>query len=560
MRRCMDRHREPASWVLFLLLAVVLPTLPVAAAVDPRADLAGRLGVEGMPLPIAGVRLRDADAVRQFYAARDFRPAWTGDDCRPAMLELATAIAAADSHGLDPDDYHRAALDGADLCDGDREIVATDAWLMLAAHLAGGRIDPLTVEPTWTARRPDVDLVAALERALAEGTVSASLDALAPSDPLYTALRVELARLRGALAAGGWPLPTPGPTLRAGDRDARVAEVRARLAAEGQHLAAANEPDLFDADLEAAVRDFQARANLDADGVVGRRTLAELARGPESRIDQVRANLERLRWLPADLGERHILVDIADFRLEARAAGRVERVHRVVVGREQRQSPSFSAPITRVVFNPWWEVPRRLAVQDKLPLFQRDPAAAARLGFVALDGEGREVDVATIAWRAYSAAYFPLRLRQRPGPENALGQVKLLLPNRNDIYLHDTPTRGLFARAQRNFSSGCIRVEDVLDLAAWVLTGTEWDRARIDAAVAAGLPVDVRPAAPVPVHLVYRTAVLAANGTVRLVADPYARDGRGARSRAAAIGQQTRRRLPRRASRCAGISGVCPTV
>jgi murein L,D-transpeptidase YcbB/YkuD len=509
---------------LVLLLAGLLAILPAAAATDARADLITRLGAVGTPLAIEGVRLRDADAVRRFYAGRDHRPAWTGADCRPAMLDLATAIATVDGHGLDPDDYHRAALSGPVLCDGDREIVATDAWLMLAAHLAGGRIDPLTVEPTWTARRPGVDLVAALERALADGTVAATLEALAPADPLYTALRAELARLRGALASGGWPLPTDGPTLRPGDRGARVAEVRARLAAEGYALGAVDDAEAYDADLEAAVRDFQARANLEADGVVGRRTLAELVRGPESRIAQVRANLERLRWLPADLGGRHILVDIADFRLEARAGGRTERVHRVVVGREQRQSPSFSAPITQVVFNPWWEVPRRLAVQDKLPLFQRDPVAATRLGFVAIDGEGSEVDVATIDWRAYSARHFPFRLRQRPGPDNALGQVKLLLPNRHDVYLHDTPTRGLFARSQRSFSSGCIRVEDALDLAAWVLAGSEWDRAHIDAAVADGVPVEVRPLAPVPVHLVYRTAVLADDGSVRLLADPYGRD------------------------------------
>jgi murein L,D-transpeptidase YcbB/YkuD len=516
--------RSASCWGCFLLLASLLASPPVQANTDARADLVARLGATGTPLVIEGVRLRDGEGVRRFYAAREYRPAWTGVDCRAAMLDLATAIATADTHGLNPDDYHRTALAGPALCDGDREIVASDAWLMLAAHLAGGRIDPLTVEPTWTARRPDVDLVAALERALVDGTVATTLEALAPTDPLYAALRRELARLRQAHADAGWPLPSPGPTLRTGDRDARVAEVRARLVAEGLLAPTDVDPDVFGADLEAAVRSYQARANLEVDGVVGRRTLAELARGPESRIAQVRANLERLRWLPTELGERHILVDIADFRLEARAGGRTERVHRVVVGREQRQSPSFSAPITRVVFNPWWEVPRRLAVHDKLPLFQRDPAAAVRLGFVALDGEGREVDVAMIDWRGYSARYFPFRLRQRPGPDNALGQVKLLLPNDHDVYLHDTPSRGLFARTQRHFSSGCIRVEDALGLAEWVLAGSEWDRARIDAAVADGVAVEVRPLAPVAVHLVYRTAVLADDGSVRLLADPYGRD------------------------------------
>lgn len=514
----------PRHPVLLALLAVALLLVSTGARADVRAELMQRLGAPGTALAIDGVRLRDAEAVRRFYAGRDHAPAWTGPDCAQAIVELSGAIEAAATHGLDPDDYHRAALSGTALCDSDREIVATDAFLMLAAHLAGGRIDPVTVEPSWNARRPDLDGVALLERALAENRVAATLESLAPADPLYAALRDELARLRAIVAAGGWVAPGAGPTLREGDRGPRVAEVRARLVADGFAVADAADPEIFDATLAEAVRAFQARANLEADGVVGSRTLAELAQGPEARIGQVRANLERLRWLPADLGERHLLVDVADFRVEAREAGRTVRVHRVIVGREQRQSPSFSAPMTHVVLNPWWEVPRRLAVRDKLPQFQRDPGAATRLGFEAIDAAGRRVDVAGIDWQRYSSANFPYRLRQRPGPDNALGDVKLMLPNPHDVYLHDTPSRGLFARARRDFSSGCIRVEDALGLTEWVLAGTGWDRARIDATVATDAPTEVRLAAPLPVHLVYRTAALDADGRVRLLADPYGRD------------------------------------
>ena len=514
----------PRHPVLLALLAVALLLVSTGVLADVRAELMQRLGAPGTALAIDGVRLRDAEAVRRFYAGRDHAPAWTGPDCAQAIVELSGAIEAAATHGLDPDDYHRAALSGTALCDSDREIVATDAFGMLAAHLAGGRIDPVTVEPSWNARRPDLDGVALLERALAENRVAATLESLAPADPLYAALREELARLGAIVAAGGWMVPGPGPTLREGDRGPRIAEVRARLVADGFAVADAADPEIFDATLAEAVRAFQTRANLEADGVVGSRTLAELAQGPEARIGQVRANLERLRWLPADLGERHLLVDVADFRVEAREAGRTVRVHRVIVGREQRQSPSFSAPMTHVVLNPWWEVPRRLAVRDKLPQFQRDPGAATRLGFEAIDASGRRVDVAGIDWQRYSPANFPYRLRQRPGPDNALGDVKLMLPNRHDVYLHDTPSRGLFARARRDFSSGCIRVEDALGLTEWVLAGTGWDRARIDAVVATDAPTEVRLAAPLPVHLVYRTAALDADGRVRLLADPYGRD------------------------------------
>lgn len=516
------RSRLQALCCLFLMVLCLLPAAVRADAAPP--ELALRLGEPGSALVIDGVRLRDAEAVRRFYAGRGHTPAWTGPDCARALVELTEAIESAATHGLEPDDYHRAALSGSALCDAEREIVASDAFLMLAAHLAGGRVDPASVEPSWTVRHPELDLVALLERALAEGRVAATLEALAPVDPLYASLRAELLRLRMAEQAGGWPLPRMGATLRESDRDARVVEVRARLRAEGLQIPETAEPELFDAGLAEAVRVFQMRANLEADGLVGKQTLAELGKGPGARIAQVRANLERLRWLPADLGRRHLLVDIADFRLEAREDGRTVRVHRVVVGRDQRQSPSFSAPMTHVVLNPWWEVPRRLAVQDKLPQFKRDPGAVARLGFEVIDSAGQAVDASTLDWHAYSARHFPFRLRQRPGPDNALGEVKLMLPNRHDVYLHDTPSRGLFARARRDFSSGCIRVEDALGLTAWVLEGSDWDRARIDAVAATDAPTEIRLPSPLPVHLVYRTAALDADGGLRLLADPYGRD------------------------------------
>ncbi|MCG6117865.1 MAG: L,D-transpeptidase family protein [Aquimonas sp.] len=520
----MSRPRPRPGVLGFLLFCWLLLPPVLSFAQDPAAELALRLGAPGSALVIDGLRLRDAEAVRRFYAARDHAPAWTGRDCARALVELSEAIELADTHGLDPDDYHRAALSGLALCDSDREIVASDAFMMLAAHLAGGRIDPVSVEPTWTARHPDLDPVALLERALAEGRVAATLEALAPADPLYGALREALTQLRAVEEAGGWPSPSAGPSLREGDQGARVVEVRMRLAAEGLTAVEAVEPELFDSVLVEAVRAFQSRANLEVDGVVGRQTLAELGKGTDARIAQVRANLERLRWLPADLGRRHLLVDIADFRLEAREDGRTVRVHRVIVGRDQRQSPSFSAPMTYLVLNPWWEVPRRLAVQDKLPQFKRDPAAVTRLGFEVIDATGRAVDPTTLVWNDYSARDFPFRLRQRPGPDNALGEVKLMLPNRHDVYLHDTPSRGLFARTRRDFSSGCIRVEDALGLAEWVLEGSGWDRERIDAAAATDTPIDIRLRAPLPVHLVYRTAALDAEGGLRLLADPYGRD------------------------------------
>lgn len=491
------------------------------AVADPSRLAAALAAFQGEP-PIAGARLHDVDAVRRFYRARDFQPAWTGAGCARALAALAVAIDDAASHGLAPADYHRDALAAPGPCAEDREILAADAWLALAAHLHAGRIDPATVEPDWRATRPAIDAVARLEAALRAGRVVEDLEALAPRDATYAALRLALARWRLVASGPAWPEVGDGPTLREGDAGPRVARLRARLALEG--LVVDDRGEVFDDALAQAVRAFQRGVDLDDDGVVGRLTRVELDRQPAWRVAQLRANLERWRWLPDDLAGRHIRVNIADFRLQARDGARIEQVHRVIVGRDARRTPSFSATMRYVVVNPWWEVPRRLATQDKLPLFRRDPAQVDRLGFEVVDAWGRVVDHGGIDWVALSRERFPYRLRQRPGPQNALGVVKMMLPNGHDVYLHDTPQRGLFARTRRDFSSGCIRVDDALGLAAWVLRDAPgWDRARLDEAVASGLETRVDLPTPIPVHLQYLTAVVE-DGAVRFVADLYDRD------------------------------------
>ena len=471
--------------------------------------------------------LFDPIAVRRFYEERGFAPAWTGPGCQAALQSLVGAIENSESHGLQARDYHLDGLLGPDRCDATRELLATDAWLALAAHLHAGRVDPLTVEPDWTATRPSIDAVALLGQALAAGDVAGALERLAPSDPLYAELRKTLARFRGYAARSRWVGIESGPTLRLGDSGIRVEQLRARLLLSGlleAEPAAASEA-AFDISVEDAVRTFQRRANLEPDGVVGTLTLAQLNRHANDRIDQIRANLERLRWLPTDRGRRNIRVNIADFQLEAWADGAIQRVHQVIVGQQYRSTPSFSGKITHLVFSPWWEVPHSLAVRDKLPLFKRDPGAVARLGYVVVDRNGGIVDPAGIDWKALSSSNFPYRLRQRPSPLNALGAVKFMFPNKHNVYLHDTSAPALFGRVRRSFSSGCIRVESALDLAQWLLSPMpEWTRERIDAAASAGTEQTVVLDEPVSVHLLYLTAVSDGNGGVRFVDDLYQRD------------------------------------
>lgn len=474
------------------------------------------------PVVVAGETLFELNALRRFYAARADQPAWTGPQCA-AMAALIEAVTQAEAHGLRAPDYHLGALQSGEPCAPEHELLASDAWLRLARHLHAGRIDPRTVEPDWTATRPELDFAARLQQALADGTPVASLYALAPQDAYYRALQQALAQWRQR-SDTAWPGVDDGATLRPGEQGPRVLQLRARLAAEGYTSAAEGEAAQFDATLERAVREYQTRAHLDVDGAVGRETLAELRRTPSERAAQIAANLERWRWLPDALGERHLRVNIADFQLEARAGGRVERVHRVIVGRQVRRTPSFSASMRYVVVNPWWEVPRRLAVEDKLPLFQKDPAAVQRMGFHVLDADGQEIDPASIDWTAYTRNSMPFRLRQQPGPDNALGQVKLMFPNRHDVYLHDTPSRTLFERSRRSFSSGCMRVENPLALAAWVLADTPgWPQERLETLAAGEVETSISLKQKLPVHVQYLTAVVDA-GEVHFVYDLYQRD------------------------------------
>lgn len=530
------------------------------------AALQALLGDSGQVLQVQGHSLHAADALRGFYAARDYRLAWVEGGCGADLADLLRAIEASALHGLRPEDYHYGPLQSAGHCTLTEELLASDAWLSLASHLRGGRLDPVRVEPDWTAQRPSLDAPAALEQALAARDIAAALEALAPQDAFYVAMRAALAVERAQLDAPRPPPVEPGESLKPGAQGERVAQLRALLRAEGHTAALASaaeaspldadtaastagtvaetgpspddtgspapaaiaDPDaLFDAGLEAALMAYQRRLNLEPDGVAGRMTLAQLARGPAERVEQLRVNLERWRWLPADLGARHLRVNIADFRLEAWNGGQIERVHRVVVGTGYRQTPSFSARMRYVVLNPWWEVPRRLATQDKLPLFQRDAEAFARGGYALFDSQGQPVDASQIDFSQLSRNRFPFRLRQQPGPANALGQVKLILPNKHDVYLHDTPTRGLFSRVRRSFSSGCIRVEDVLDLTEWVLAAVRGvDRSRIDAVIASGRETRIDLAEPLPVHLLYLTVVADGDGGVRFIDDLYGRDAR----------------------------------
>jgi murein L,D-transpeptidase YcbB/YkuD len=517
--------------VLFSFLA----GSPLAAQAPPeptvQAQIEALLQANGTPYHFAA-------GVPCFYQRRGFAPAWSGEAGLDSEStgELLSVIQESTYDGLRPGDYHlddlQRRLEAAQSRQNPNEIaeldlLLTDAFLNLASDLRFGRVNPRTVHGDCEAARPETaepDLPGLLDSSLAARRVGATLESLAPQTEAYKTLRQAVAFYRGIVARGGWPTVPEGPTLHPGDRNPRVEALRARLEATAFFDPAAGGRDLFDPPLEAAVRAFQDRNGLEPDGAVGKGTLAVLNVPAADRLRQIEINLERWRWLPRDLGEQYIMVNTAGFLLDVVEDGRSALQMRVVVGKPYTKTPTFSGVMTYLVLAPYWNVPQSIVTKEIVPRMRRDPGYLAREGMeVLLSRGGSPVSPASIDWQSITGS--GLVIRQKPGPKNALGRVKLMFPNSFDVYLHDTPSRSLFQRAERSFSHGCIRMEKPLDLAAYVLRDDPaWTLEAIETTVKAGKERVVTLPHPLPVHLAYWTVWVDDAGVVQFRKDLYGRD------------------------------------
>lgn len=519
--------------LLSILLATPLFAVPEAPTLSERLQL--RVGALADDPRVAGEPVADPWFLSRFYERREFTPAWQS----PAKLELLlAAVKGSTRHGLAPEDYHLSALEEfaarmpAGLAPGaaiELELLATDALARLAFHLRFGKVNPEKTESTWNFSRDirGYNPLLAIQTLLEGDDLVAGLDAFAPDGEYYLALMAFLERYRQIAAAGGWPTVESGETLRLEMRSERIPPMRNALIIMGDMPAepVPGDPEVFDEALEAGVRRFQARHGLAVDGVVGRQTLAALNVPVEARIDQLRINMERVRWVFRDLEPRLLLVNIARFRVILLEDQQVTWSTRAVVGRPYRQTPVFKARMTYLEFNPTWTVPPTILRQDLLPDIRRDPGVLRERNMNVIDHQGRRVDPATIDWASVTARNFPYMIRQEPGPDNALGRVKFMFPNPHHVYMHDTPARGLFARPERTFSSGCIRIERPWELVDILLAGTEWDQVAIDRVLASGRTRLVNLPRPIPVLLLYGTAVPEGD-QIHFAADVYNRDGR----------------------------------
>lgn len=481
---------------------------------------------------VDGEPLAARDLLPDLYAARHFRPVWSAAERRRELLALVRASAA---EGLNPADYHLSVLEryADDLGPeadpygrADRDLILTDALARLTHHLVYGKVDPFRLDPHWTfhAETEEGDPEAMLRAALEAGSLAGFFGRRLDRGALYGQLTTALARYREIAASGGWQEVPAGATLKPGMRDPRVAAVRSRLAAEFP-LPDTADPWTYDSETEEAVTAFQRRYGLEPDGVVGARTLAAMNVPVAARIDQIRVNLERARWVLEPPEQDYLVVNIAGFRAFLMHKDDIRWEARVVVGQPYRRTPVIRSRIAYLVLNPTWTVPPVILKNDIIPEAVADPAAVTRRGLQVVAADGSIIPPEAVAWARYRDGSLPYQLVQPPGPANALGRVKFILPNPYDVYLHDTPSRQLFRSAERTFSSGCIRVERPLELAALLLEGEpDWDAAAIRAAVADGRTRTVFLAQPVPVMILYWTAGMGREGEFGFHPDVYGRD------------------------------------
>lgn len=553
MRATLKRISPPAGLVrlplLMLLLGVVAAPLPVLAA--DAGEIAEQIAVlvdRQVELPagdIGELRVPVSQDVADFYRGRSHRPLWQGSTSglRIAAHALIERLRSAADHGLCGEDYHLQPIEKlmarrAELVRQAKRLMASDAAMLellltqafysYGTDLVEGRVDPALAHVDWRARRRKLDLSRLLPSAVEGDSLGRLLADLAPPHPEYQELMSALAAYRELSARGGWPRVPGGESLRPGDIDPRVPRMRARLLVTGELPAPVDfEGNAFGPATLAAVRKFQTRHGLEPDGVVGRRTVAAMNVPVEARVRQIELNLERWRWLARDLGKQHIRVNIADYSLEVFENGEVVMGMAVIVGTPFRKTPVFTAQMSYLEFAPYWTVPPTILREDKLPAIRKDPAFLQEHHFRIVRSSGRimsDEELGHIDWHKVRAEEFPGELRMDPGPWNPLGRVKFMFPNAFNVYLHDTNERWLFDRSRRTFSSGCIRIEKPVELARYLLGGVKgWNEERLQEALDRTTPMQVG-INPVPTHLQYWTAWVAADGTVQFRSDLYHRD------------------------------------
>jgi murein L,D-transpeptidase YcbB/YkuD len=478
------------------------------------------------------------------YIKHGKKPLWVSVDGPTQKAEIIlNHIRNSFKHGLEPDEYELSRMLQLWSSESAEELALLDTTLTYNLvkyihDISYGQLKPQASDPVLFAEAGDKDFnpLLAIEHILATSDLDTFLSSLPPQHQHYLSLMSALAHYREIAARGDWPIIADGNSLRPNDKDPRIFAVRQRLQRTFDLPSdiSPSDPEEYDSELELAVLRFQHRHGLEVDGVIGPNTLAALNVPVKQRIDTIRINMARWRWAAHDLGDKHVLVNIASFNLKAyQGKGDVLALDiPVIVGKEQHQTPVFSDRIKYLDINPFWNITPSIARNEELPELRKNPRHLVERNvrlFSSWQSDAVELDSTKINWHSVSESKIAgFKLRQDPGPWNALGKIKFVFPNHYSVYMHDTPSHGLFNRTQRDFSHGCIRVSDPLALAIFLLDGQSsgWDEMKIREVYSQNSRKIIQLTTFIPVHITYQTTWVDKDGSIHFNNDIYARDAK----------------------------------
>ncbi len=490
----------------------------------------------GGHLPSGGMVYQPA-IVEEFYFDLAYQPAWQDRD---QVAQVLAILKDSYSDGLDPQDYHYSQLMALwsqrdiDWPERDRsrarfDVLLTDGALLYIRHLLQGKADPKQLDPHFNYTRLDFEpkrISARLREAIADGSIVSIFEQARPAQTFYQQMKAALAYYRSLDARQSFTSIPSDTVLKPGQTHANISALRKRLAELGYTDPSDSASKVYDQQLVTAVRQFQADHGLDIDGVVGRQSYAFLNMTYKQRVNSLRINMDRLRWIAQDVTDDFIIVNIAGFEMYYMRNQRLFWESPVMVGTIAHQTPVFTARLKYLEFNPIWTVPRSIIGRSLLPKFKTNPQYVLDNNYHLYDRSGKQVDPLKLNWASYSINNFPFSVVQQPGEKNALGRVKFIFPNRHAVYLHDTPARNLFSRSARAFSSGCVRVKHPLEFAEVLLDDSEnWSLSQVQGLVTSGKPKErVYLDRDVDVMLMYWTTSPTRDGKLQFHADIYGKD------------------------------------
>jgi murein L,D-transpeptidase YcbB/YkuD len=520
-----------------LLLLAIHSGIAQASLEDELRNISEHLVLDGDgQLPSGGV-VYQPTIVEEFYFGDKYQPVWTERDQADKVLEI---LASAAKDGLDPEDYHytilkmmldqhKVAQKTSDRSRAIFDILLSDGVILYIRHLSQGKVDPRQMDASFNYSRREFEpkqVSTALRKAVREDTIANIMKQARPQQRFYAQMKTALARYRD-LAAREVFIDIPDDVvLKPGNDHSNVLALRKRLAETGHLDAAAVSSSQFDKQLEEAVRRFQEDNDLDVDGIVGKQSYALLNMSWADRVDTLRLNMDRLRWIYRDISDDFIVVNIAGFELYYIRNNELVWDTPVMTGTIAHQTPVFTERLKYLEFNPTWTVPRSIIRRSLFPKFSANPQYVVDNNYHLIDREGQQADPLAIDWSAYNGSNFPYGVVQQPGENNALGRVKFIFPNRHAIYLHDTPSRALFSRSSRAFSSGCVRVKNPLQFAEILLDDPDqWSLQQVRDLVESGKPKErVYLQREMDVMLMYWTTSPTADGGVQFHPDIYNKD------------------------------------